>query len=76
MVRIFLQTEESVNENKTENEMGQEHKVTNDENSVGYVEMYTLAVAWILFETLIRKNLVRKHNRGAYLSTCILISFK
>ena len=38
--------------------------------------MYTLAVAWILFETLIRKNLVRKHNRGAYLATCILISFK
>lgn len=41
-----------------------------------YMEVYTLALAWILFETLVQKNLVRKKNRYAYLSTCILISFK
>lgn len=41
-----------------------------------YVEVYTLAVAWILFETLILKNLVRKHNRRVYLAVCILICFK
>jgi hypothetical protein len=41
-----------------------------------YIEVYSLAVAWILFEKLIQKNLVRKHNRRVYLATCILISFK
>ena len=40
------------------------------------MEVYTLAVAWILFETLIQKNIVRKHNRRFYLSTCIFISMK
>ena len=40
------------------------------------MEVYTLAAACILFETLIQKNLVRKHNRRVYLDTCILISFK
>lgn len=45
-------------------------------NDRSYMEVYTLSVAWILFETLILKNLVRKHNRRAYLATCILISFK
>lgn len=48
-----------------------------DENMhYSYVEVYTLAVAWILFETLILKNLVRKHNRRVYLAVCILICFK
>jgi hypothetical protein len=43
---------------------------------MSYIEVYSLAQAWVLFETLIQKNLVRKHNRRAYLGTCILISFK
>ena len=38
--------------------------------------MYTLAIAWIYFETLIQKKIVRKNNRRAYLATCILIAFK
>lgn len=40
------------------------------------MEIYSLAIAWILFETLIQKGLVKKHNRRTILGTCILIAFK
>ena len=40
------------------------------------MQIYSLATAWVLFEKLIQMNIVRKHNRRAYLGTCILISLK
>ena len=54
-------------------------KAQRDEINVierSYIELYTLAIAWIYFETLIQKKIVRKNNRRAYLATCILIAFK
>jgi hypothetical protein len=62
---------ESVNELESDGSQSD-----NNHNTYSYMEVYTLSVAWILFETLILKNLVRKHNRRAYLATCILICFK
>lgn len=41
-----------------------------------YVQLYSVAHAWVLFERLILKNVVRKHNRRIYLAICLLISIK
>lgn len=41
-----------------------------------YVELYTVAHAWVLFERLIYKDVVRKHNRCIYLAICLYISIK
>ena len=40
------------------------------------VEIYSVAHAWVLFERLIYKNVVTKHNRRRYLAACLLISVK
>ena len=40
------------------------------------MEIYTLSLAWIYFETLIQKKIVRKDNRRVLLATCILVAFK
>jgi len=44
--------------------------------SDSYVQIYTVAHAWVLFERLIYKNAIRKHNSRIYLSACLLISIK
>ena len=41
-----------------------------------YIEIYSIAHTWVLFERLIYKNVVKKHNRRAYLAACFLISVK
>ena len=41
-----------------------------------YVQLYSVAHAWVLFERMILKNIVRKHNRRIYLAICLLISIK
>lgn len=41
-----------------------------------YIEVFTLAIAWIYFETLIQKKIIRKNTRRVYLATCIFIAFK
>ena len=41
-----------------------------------YVQIYSVAHAWILFERLVYKNAIRKHNSRIYLSACMLISIK
>jgi len=40
------------------------------------VQIYSVAHAWILFERLVYKNMIRKHNSRIYLSACMLISIK
>jgi hypothetical protein len=46
------------------------------QRSDSYVQIYTVAHAWILFERLVYKNAIRKHNSRIYLSVCMLISIK
>jgi len=41
-----------------------------------HVQLYSIAHAWVLFERLILKNLVRKQDRRIYLAVCLLISIK
>jgi hypothetical protein len=38
--------------------------------------LYTVAHAWVLFERLIYKKLVRDDNDAIYLTICLLISIK
>jgi hypothetical protein len=38
--------------------------------------VYTVAYAWVLFEKLIYKGIVKKHNRKLLVMLCILIAFK
>ena len=40
------------------------------------MQIYSVAHAWILFERLVYKNVIRKHNSRIYLSACMLISIK
>ena len=40
------------------------------------MEVYTVAHAWVLFERLIYKNVVRKQNRRLYLAACLYVSKK
>ena len=40
------------------------------------IEVYSVAHAWVLFERLIYKNVVKKHNRRRYLAACLRISVK
>ena len=40
------------------------------------IEVYSIAHAWVLFERLIYKNVVKKHNRRRYLAACLRISVK
>ena len=46
------------------------------QRSDSYVQIYSVAHAWILFERLVYKNMIRKHNSRIYLSACMLISIK
>ena len=39
-------------------------------------QLYSIAHGWVLFERLIYKNVVTKHNRRRYLAACLLISIK
>ena len=41
-----------------------------------YIDLYSVAHAWVLFERLIYKNVVKKHNRRRYLASCLQISIK
>ena len=41
-----------------------------------YMEVYTVSHAWVLFEKLIYKGLVKKHNRRIIAAICLLIAFK
>jgi len=41
-----------------------------------HVQLYSIAHAWVLFERLILKNLVRSQDRRIYLAVCLLISIK
>ena len=41
-----------------------------------YIEVYTLAHAWVLFEKLIYRGIVKKHNRKIMAVTCLFIAFK
>jgi len=41
-----------------------------------YLEVYTVAHAWVLFERLIYKNVVKKKYRRIYLAACLSVSKK
>lgn len=41
-----------------------------------FVNVYTIAYAWVLFENLIYKGVAKKHNRKLLAILCILITFK
>lgn len=41
-----------------------------------YVDAYTIAYAWVLFEKLIYRGIVKKHNRKLLAALCVLIAFK
>ena len=41
-----------------------------------YIEIYTVAHAWVLFEKLIYEGLVKKNNRKIMAAICLLIAFK
>ena len=41
-----------------------------------YIDVYTVAYAWVLFEKLIYKGIVKKHNRKLLAALCVLIAFK
>lgn len=41
-----------------------------------YMEVYTVAHAWVLFEKLIHKMVVKKSNRKIMSAMCLLIAFK
>ena len=45
-----------------------------DENP--YIELYSVAHSWVLFERLIYKNVVKSHNQRYYLAACLKISVK
>ena len=41
-----------------------------------YLELYSVAHSWVLFERLIYKNVVKTHNQRHYLAACLKISMK
>ena len=41
-----------------------------------YLELYSVAHAWVLFERLIYKGVVKSHNQRHYLAACLKISVK
>jgi hypothetical protein len=41
-----------------------------------YMEVYTVSQAWVMFEKLIYKGMVKKVNRRIIAGTCLLIAFK
>ena len=41
-----------------------------------YIELYSVAQSWVLFERLIYKNVVKSHNQRPYLAACVKISVK
>ena len=41
-----------------------------------YLELYSVAHGWVLFERLVYKNVVKSHNRSQYLAACVKISVK
>jgi len=41
-----------------------------------YIDVYTVAYSWVLFEKLIYKSIVKKHNRKLLAALCLLIAFK
>ncbi len=41
-----------------------------------YIDLYTCAYAWVLFEKLVYLGVVRKLNRKLMVVMCILIAFK
>jgi hypothetical protein len=40
------------------------------------MEVYTVAHAWVLFEKLVYKGMVKKNNRRVIAAICLLIAFK
>ena len=38
--------------------------------------MYTVALGWVLFEKLIYKGIVKKHNRKLIAAICLFVAFK
>ena len=45
-------------------------------NKDPYIELYSVAHGWVLFERLIYKNIVKSHNMREYLAACVKISVK
>ena len=41
-----------------------------------YIELYSIAHGWVLFERLIYKDVIKNHNMRIYLSACVRISVK
>ena len=41
-----------------------------------YIELYSIAHGWVLFERLIYKDVIKSHNMRIYLSACVRISVK
>ena len=41
-----------------------------------YIELYSVAHSWVLFERLLYKNVVKSHNQSLYLAACLRISVK
>lgn len=41
-----------------------------------YLEIYTYAHAWVLFERLAYKNVIKKQNRRVYLIACLRLSHR
>ena len=45
-------------------------------NQDPYIDLYSIAHGWVLFERLIYKNIVKSHNLREYLAACVKISVK
>ena len=41
-----------------------------------YLELYSVAHSWVLFERLVYKNVVKSHNERNYLAACLKVSMK
>ena len=41
-----------------------------------YIEIYSVAHSWVLFERLIYKGVVKSHNQRRYLAACLRVSVK
>lgn len=41
-----------------------------------YIELYSVAHSWVLFERLIYKGVIKSHNQRRYLAACLRVSVK
>jgi hypothetical protein len=48
----------------------------NQDSDSTFGQVYTVAHAWVLFERLIYKKAIKKHNMRIYLAICLQISIK